>query len=420
MELFVSFSEIMHFFKRNRWRFLLVVLAFGIVCGLLPLRFLRPSYTANTSVTFSCEVPDNATADYHLQYGGILNTRVQTAVVEAASNNLLERTAGKLGIDKAEISKITGEQVNNAPVVKLTVQTPNADKAAQISDTAAQILSEQITREFPSPKLTASITDKAMVQKGQSRKSAMAKAGILGLILGFIVYVAYGILCVLSDHSVRNGRVAEETLHIRLLAEIPHESRGESKKDAYRKMRAAALHQFGSAKSFLVTSVTEQDSGEEAAAGLAASFAQAGRKVLLVDADLRDPKLAAFLNVRADKTLQNVLEGSCPLKEAAAEVPGMENLSLLAGARLESGSPADLFAKGFDGFAGAAAALYDYVIVYAPAETSYPDADSLAPFTPAVIVTAKYGFTGYGAMKEALRGLSAAGGKVAGFVVTDS
>lgn len=420
MELFVSFSEIMHFFKRNKFKFLLVVLAFGVVCGLLPLKLMRPSYTANTSITVSCEVPENATSDYRLQYGGILNTRVQTAIAEAASNDLLEKTADKLGIDKTVISKITGEQVNSAPVVKLTVQTPDASKAAQISDTAAQIVADQITQQFPSPKLTATISDKAIAPNGQSRKAAMAKTGILGLILGFIAYVVFGIICVLSDRSVRNSRSAEEALKTKLLAEIPHESRGKSKEDAYRKMRAATLHQFGSVKNFMVASVADNDGGEEAAAGLAVSLSQAGKKVLVVDADLRTPKLAQFLNVNVPKTLNDVLKGSCPVQEAAAEVADHKNLSLIAGAPFQEESPADLFAKGFDRFVAEAEALYDYVVIYAPAETNYPDADSIAMFAQAVIVTAKYGSTTYGALKESLRGLTASGGKVIGFIITDA
>ncbi|HEX3018492.1 MAG TPA: hypothetical protein VHP31_11660 [Caproicibacter sp.] len=420
MELFVSFSEIMHFFKRNKFKFLLVVLVFGVLCGLAPLKLLTIPYSVNSSITLSCEIPENASTDYRLQYTNILGSRVQTAIAQAASNNLLEKTAQKLGIKDTEISKITGEQMNSAPVIKLTVQTTDAEKAAEISDTAAQILADQMMQEFPSPKLSVVITDKAQPAKAQSKKSAMAKAGLLGLVLGFIAYACFGVICVLSDRSVRNARVAEEALKTKLLAEIPHETRGRNKEDAYRKLRAATLHQYGSVKNFMVSSVNDNDGGEEAAAGLALSLAQAGKKVLVVDADLRAPKLAQLLNVKASKMLNDVLIGSCSLQEAAADVPGKQNLSLLAGAQIDEESPADLFAKGFEKFVANAEALYDFVVVYAPSEISYPDADSLAVFTQAVILTAKYGSTTYESLKEALRGMQSAGGKVIGFVITDA
>lgn len=419
MELFVSFSEIMHFFKRNRIKFLVVVLAFGIVCGLLRLKLFRASYSTNSTITLSCEVPENASTDYRLQYTNILGSRVQTAIAAAGSNDLINKTADKLGMAPAAISKITGEQILGSPVVKLTVQTTDGARAAQISDTAAQILSDEIMQEFPSPKLTVSVTDKALPVKDSSQKSSMVKTGILGLILGFIVYVVYGLICVLCDRSVRNSRFAEETMKTKLLGEIPHDRNGAAREDAFRKMRAVALHQFGDAKCVMVESVSDNDGGEETAAGLAVSLAQAGKRVLAVDGDMHEPKLAKLFGVQTGKTLNDVLKGVCTVPQAAVEVPDHAGLSLLSGGKPEE-SPADLFAKGFGKLAADAEQLYDYLVVYAPSESSYPDANSLAGYSQAVVLNAKYGSTTYVSLRDAMRNTAEAGGKIAGFVVTDS
>ena len=307
MELFVSFSEIMHFFKRNRIQFLVVVLAFGLLCGLMSQKFFRHSYSADSTITLSCEVPENAGTEYRLQYAGILNSRVQTAIAAANTRDLMNRTADKLGIDHSEIASITGEQVLSAPVVKVTVQTTDGSRASQISDTAAQILADEMVQQFPSPKLTAALTDKALPSSASSSKTTILKAGILGLLLGFLLYVIYGVICVLADRSVRSSRYAEEALKIRLLGEVPHSRNEEARQDAFRRMRALALHQFGSAKCIVVESVSDGDEGEETAAGLAVSLVQAGRRVLLVDGGLRDPKMAALFGVQSEKTFNAVL-----------------------------------------------------------------------------------------------------------------
>lgn len=419
MELFISFSEIMHFFRRNRVKFLLVVLAFGIICGLMPLKFFHVNYSANSTITLTCEIPENAGTEYRLQYTGILNSRVQTAIATAGANNLIEKTADRLGIKPGEISKITGEQVLGAPVVKLTVQTTDGARAAEISDTAAQILSDEMMQEFPSPKLTASVTDKAMPVKDSSKKSSMIKGGILGLILGFLLYVVYGLICVLGDRSVRNSRFAEETLKTKLLGEIPHERNGAVRADAFRRMRAVALHQFGDARCIVVESVSDGDGGEETAAGLAVSLAQAGKRVIVVDGDLREPKLAKFFDVRSGKTLNDVLSGVCTVAQAAAEVPAYAGLSLVSGTVTEE-SPADLFARGFGKLAADAEALCDYLVVYAPSESSYPEAGSLMEHSQAVVLNAKYGSTTYLALRDAMQITAEAGGKTAGFVVSDT
>lgn len=416
MELFVSFSEIMHFFKRTWIRFLIVIIIFGVACSLLSMKFFNRSYSANSTITLSCDVPEDAGTEYRLQYTGILTSRVQTAVAEANSRAIITKTAEKLGIDDSEIDSITGEQILSAPVVKITVQTHNGSRTAEISNTAAQILADDVTRQFPSPKLTATLTDQAQPEKNGSSKSAILKSGILGAILGFLLYVIYGLICVLGDRSVRNSRFAEEALKISLLGEIPHGRSKAAREDAFRRLRAVALHKLEDAKCIVVESVSDGDEGAETAAGLAVSLARTGKRVLIADGDLHEPKLAGLFSVQAKRTFNDVLSGACRLTEAVAVVEGTPGLSVVCGAKTEE-SPADLFAKGFGSFAAEAKELCDYLIVYAPSSTRYPDAENMAAFSEAVILNAKYGSTSYLALRDALRRTTEAGGKVAGFVV---
>jgi len=418
MELFVSFSEIVHFYKRNWMKFLLVVLAFGIVGGLLPLKFVHHVYQGKTTFTITCGVPNGADSDYHLQYTNILYSRVQSAVPLASGDDLLAATAEKAGVDKSEITKITAEMENSSPVVTLTVNTTNASKAALLSDTATELLIEKLVKQFPSPVLTASISDHAAEVKPQSMKSSMVKAGFLGLVLGFILFICFGILAVLSDRTIRNSRFAEEMLKVRLLAEIPHESRDRG--SAMRTLRSAALNAAGDSRRFLVTNVCENNGGDRIAADFAASLAVTGKSVLLVDGDLRDPKLALEMKLHPEKTLSGVLEGKYTLREATAPVQQTSGLSLLSGAPAEGRNPADLFAsEEFSKFVREAADSYDYVVFYAPSEIRFPDAESLCTHAHSVILTTKYGSTPFNELKESCSRISAAGGDVIGFVTTD-
>lgn len=417
MEMYVSFSDFLRFFRKKRAAFLIVVLAFGLICGIAPLKLAKYTYSASTTILFNSDIPESEDINSNLQLPGILNNRIQTAVAEASSNDLVEKTAAELGIDKEQIGKITGEQVKSSLAVKLTVQTADADMAAKISDTAAQLLGGDIQEQFPSPKLKVTVVEKADESKVQGKKSAMAKAGLLGLVLGFIVFVCYGMIRVLCDHTVRAGAAAEETLRTKFLGDVPGDRRGSAHKDAFRRIRSVFLHSAGPAKSILVTGVSESACGAETAAGLSASFAQAGRKVLLVDADLRRPALADRFAVNPEKTLFHVLSGSCSAAQAAVEVPVQPGLYLLASSPCKKADPADLFARNFGKFLSEAEADYDAVVVSAPAELACPDAESIAPSAQAVVVAAKYGSTTYNALRIALRGIKESGGRIAGFVI---
>lgn len=418
MELFVNFSEIMHFFKKTWLRFALVVGVFGVVFGLLPLKLVHPTYSGKTTFTVTCGVPNGADSDYHLQYTNILYSRVQSAVALAYGNDLVEKTAQQTGVPKTEISKITAEQKNSSPVVELTVQTTNAAKAAVLSDTAAQILTDQLMADFPNPTLVARITDKAVPLKAQSMKSTMVKTGFLGLILGFILYVCYGLIVVLTDKTIRNSRFVEESLKTPLLAEIPDEG-SRACEDSFRKLRASALHQAQHSTTYLIADVDEQNGGDSVAVGFASSLAQTGKKTLLIDTDLRNGKIAKRLNAAPEKTMEDALAGSCSAREAAMPVGSRTNLYFLSGGSAGDRNPADIFAgEAFAGMLQELSKEFDYIVLCAPSESKYPDAENLASLSGAVVLSARYGSTRYLDFGESLRRLSSAGGNVIGFVTT--
>ena len=285
MELFVSFSEIVDYFKRNIVKFIIVLAVFGIISGLMPLKFSH-EYSTDTTLVVSCELPEDAQTDYRLQYTSILSSRVQTAVAMASGNDIIKQTAAKLNIDEKMITSINAVQVGPALAIKITATSTNASMVESIANTAAEVLSEKLTSSFPSPKLTAMVSDKAIPQKAQSTKSAMLKAGIIGVLIGFIAYACFGIFVVLTDKTIRNNNYVSEALKLKLLGTMPKKGDDEKKKDNYRKLRAAAISQAGVGKSFLVTDVCENNGASTVATGFSSALALSGRNVLLIDADL--------------------------------------------------------------------------------------------------------------------------------------
>ncbi|MBW7573400.1 polysaccharide biosynthesis tyrosine autokinase [Caproiciproducens faecalis] len=418
MELFVSFSEILEYFKRSILKFIIVVAVFGIVFGLMPLKFVQHEYTCDTTLIISCEVPEDAQTDYRLQYTSILNSRVQTAVVIATGKDMISQTADKLGIDKSKITSIGAVQVNTAPVVKITIKSPDAALADRIANTAAEVLGEKLTDAFPSPKLTAVIADAAIPAKPQSNKSAMVKAGLLGLIMGFIVYVCYGIVVVLTDKTIRNSRYVSEALNTPLLGTVPKKGSHEKKEDSFRKLRAAAVHCASGKNSFLVTDVCEHNGAAAVAAGMAGVLACSGKTTLLIDADFRENEISKLLNAKSEHSLTDALNGSCSAEQAVAQT-SVKGLNLISGSG-SAENPADLlFSDTFSGLVQELSKKFDYVIVHTPSEVKYPEADNIARLAGSVIMVAKYGSTPYHEFKDSFHRLNASGGNTIGFVTTD-
>jgi len=418
MELFVSFSEIVDYFKRNIVKFIIVLAVFGIISGLMPLKFSH-EYSTDTTLVVSCELPEDAQTDYRLQYTSILSSRVQTAVAMASGNDIIKQTAAKLNIDEKMITSINAVQVGPALAIKITATSTNASMVESIANTAAEVLSEKLTSSFPSPKLTAMVSDKAIPQKAQSTKSAMLKAGIIGVLIGFIAYACFGIFVVLTDKTIRNNNYVSEALKLKLLGTMPKKGDDEKKKDNYRKLRAAAISQAGVGKSFLVTDVCENNGASTVATGFSSALALSGRNVLLIDADLHAHSIANQLKVKSDKNLSDVLSGACTAVQAIAHTE-IAGLSILFDVEDATRNPSDILSSmQFEVLIKELLGKFDYIVTNAPSEVRYPDTDNIAKLFDSVIMTAKYGSTPYNEFEESYRRLETSGGNVIGFVTTD-
>jgi len=403
------------------------VALFGIVFGLLPLKFVHQEYPASTTIVVSCEVPEDAQTDYRLQYTSILNSRVQTAIAMASGTDIITQTVQKLNmqqdnnklIKEDDILSIAATQIGTSPTVKITASTPDAALASRISDTAAQVISEKLTAAFPSPKLTAVVSDKGVPAKPQTKKSAMLKTGILGLIIGFIIYVCFGIVVVLMDKTIRNSHYVSEALKTKLLGAVPNKGSEEKKLDSYRKLRASAINQAGGKKSFLVTDVCENNGAPDVTVGFANAIARSGKTVLIIDTDLRTHEIAKALNVDFQKSLCDVLSGTCTAEQAVYST-AISGLSIIAGAESSDDDRTDLLASSqFSKLIEELTPKFDEIVICAASEVRYSDADNIAKLFGSVIMVAKYASTPYQEFKDSFQRIHTAGGNIIGFVMTD-
>jgi capsular exopolysaccharide synthesis family protein len=118
--------------------------------------------------------------------------------------------------------------------------------------------------------------------------------------------------------------------------------------------------------SILVTGLGNGVGRTTVAAQLAVSYARGGRKVLLVDADLRNPALHRQFGLTNDVGLADVAKGTAGLEEAV-QPTGQDGLEVLP-AGSASVNPYDLFvANRFRSFLKEAAEDFDQVVLDAPA-----------------------------------------------------
>lgn len=138
-------------------------------------------------------------------------------------------------------------------------------------------------------------------------------------------------------------------------------------------------------RTLAVTSALPGDGKSLAAIGLAVVYSmQPGRRVLLVDCDLRQPAIAASLGLRVDAGLAEVLADGADLEDALVRVEGSE-LDVLP-VRAIPANPSELLSsEGMRKLLETLTGRYDRVILDLPPTLGLPDAKTVSELCDGVV-----------------------------------
>lgn len=165
--------------------------------------------------------------------------------------------------------------------------------------------------------------------------------------------------------------------------------------EAYRTLRANLLNMNASrpVTAFLVTSAANADDKSIAAANLAAAYALAGHKTVLIDGDLRKPTQHDIWGIQNGRGLADILTDERLMAEPPLVTTPVENLWLLPSGTY-SGSPSDLFANPrLLDVIGVLRARAHYVIFDGPPVLAFSDSALLGAKLDGAVLVVKAGAT---------------------------
>ncbi|TWU39204.1 polysaccharide biosynthesis tyrosine autokinase [Novipirellula artificiosorum] len=137
-------------------------------------------------------------------------------------------------------------------------------------------------------------------------------------------------------------------------------------------------------------------------ANLAISFAQTGKRVLLIDSDLRRPVVAGLFGLEGQPGLADVLNGQCSLAQSVTH-SSVENLDIMPHGT-ETSVPAELLQSNkMSLLIQAARKEYDIVLIDAPPVLAVADPAIVAPLVDGVILTVRVCKNGRRAVERAGR-----------------
>jgi capsular exopolysaccharide synthesis family protein len=377
---------------RRKW-VIAVTVAVTVLVTLIGTLMMTPQYEASTTLrVLTATSGSEDWVDYDVGY---TNRLMNTYVEIATSRPVLGELVRRLGLN--EPPQIEVEILPDTELMRITVEDPNPIVAREAANALAEILVAQ-SEELYTRKRTRgfiSVVEPAVVPSAPSKPRKK-----INIALGFMVGLAGGVGLALLfenlDTTLYTVEQIKEVAELPTLGKIPTARRqrqivffnGDSPQgEAFRRLRTHifTLDRDAPLQTLLVTSAEPKEGKSTIVANLALAIAQSGRKVIVVNGDLRRPTLHRIFDLSNEIGLSSILKQEATLDEAAqdSKIPGVQ---VLTSGPLPS-NPAELLGSPqMTTLIEQLVQQFDMVVLDTPSLLAVTDAAVLAPAVDGVVL----------------------------------
>jgi len=150
---------------------------------------------------------------------------------------------------------------------------------------------------------------------------------------------------------------------------------------------------------------------------LAHIAASQGRKVILIDCDLRRPKLHRMLGLNNERTISDVIAGDITLEECI-QVEESSGVHVITGKEIHGNALEVLGSESYRGLVDQLAERYEMVLLDSPPILAVSDARILARLVDTTVYLVRWNSTDKMAVASALKQFSVTGGEMLGVVIS--
>lgn len=171
-------------------------------------------------------------------------------------------------------------------------------------------------------------------------------------------------------------------------------------------------------KRVAITSALPREGKTITTINLAVTFAQTDARVLIIDCDMRRPRIHKYFDLESRVGLSNVLSGMSSLEDAVKKT-NRPNLNVIP-AGLIPPNPAELIASDrMRDLLDRLSADYDYILIDTPPVNVVTDALSLSPYVDGTMIVVRSGQSNHPETKKMLIKFKYANANVLGFVLNN-
>ena len=460
-ELEIDLQQLIGALVKKAW---LIGLA-AVICAVLAFvgtfLFITPKYqsTAKFYVNNSSLSSFSEAALSSITSADISASRglVKTYIVILTTRETLNDVIDYAGVDRTYgqlKSMISAESVDSTEIFQVVVTSPDPQEAERIANAIGHILPNRIKEIIDGT--SAKVVESAVVAKSPSSPS-YTKNTMLGFIIGLVLSAGLVVLQELLDITVRSEEDIAQSCKHPILASVPdmeahtkggyYYGYGNKKKayakgsgkdgkqmevvggnisfaaaEAYKLLRTKLQFSFVDEGGCRIVGVSSALTGEGkslTAVNLAYSTAQLGKRVLLVDCDMRRPSLSEKLPINKAPGLSDFLTGQitadnliqlCGIKEE-------EKAFHVISAGRTPPNPMELLSSGrMEKMLSQLRGHYDYIILDLPPVGEVGDALAAAKLTDGMLIVVRQNLCDRIALNSAIRQFEFVDAKILGLV----
>jgi capsular exopolysaccharide synthesis family protein len=354
----------------------------------------------------------------------------------------------KTSIAKAQLTLQTGPIKDQLSKVNKTLSTLESQIAADVTNENSESLSAHLQKrnqveqqqallnqqlvdlsplKIDPPKVTSPATRAAQTSPKKNLNLAA------GLALGLLVGLGLAVLRDRLNQNLRGRGDVEAIIGGPVLAVIPHvrkwrrhsatklmmiEQPSGPVAEAYRTLRTSILFAAAQneAKVFMITSPLAREGKTTTACNLAVALSEADKRVILVSADLRKPRVHSFFNLSNEKGLSSVLTGEVKAWSLLKD-QGMPNLRVIVSGPVPARPGELLQSERMVSLVQELRLIADFVIIDSPPVLMVADPAAMVPMADAVLLVTDAQSTTRGALTQTREALEKVNAPILGAVL---
>lgn len=320
----INIKDFLEYLKKYILLILALIALFLIGILLYEKNLKVPMYSANTTIvlTQTNQAQETTITQNDLQ----INSKLVSTYSEIVKSKLvLQQVINDLNLDytyKELYKNITVENVQNTEILKISVRDKDPDNSSEIANKIAKIFSKEVSKIYELNNV--SIIDTAQTPKDVCNNT-LKRDMILGVFAAIFGSIAIIFIIYYFDDTIKLSENLEEEIDMPLVAQIFKSDVGDKKGsqidlilDKYPKSVVSESVktlrtnlQFSSVdndyKTLLFTSSIPGEGKSFISANLAVAFVQTGKKVLIIDCDMRKGRQHKIFKMPNTKGLSDLL-----------------------------------------------------------------------------------------------------------------